>query len=164
MLTLVKNGIIVDSGLSFAGSLLINGEKIEKIFRESDYPTRQEYMAAVDAQAADKTIDATGLHIIPGVIDDQVHFREPGNTQKATMSSESAAAVLGGVTSFMDMPNNNPPAAALSLAMVAFWVLPGSRKCTWSSITPGIMCSPVASIVLSAACASTAAMYSWRVG
>ena len=113
MLTLVKNGIIVDSGLSFAGSLLINGEKIEKIFRADNYPTQKEYMDAVDALAADKVIDASGLHILPGVIDDQVHFREPGNTQKATIASESAAAVLGGVTSFMDMPNNNPPAATM---------------------------------------------------
>ena len=87
MLTLVKNGIIVDSGLSFAGSLLINGEKIEKIFKESDYSSKEEYINAVDAQAADKVIDATGLHILPGVIDDQVHFREPGNTQKATIAS-----------------------------------------------------------------------------
>ena len=113
MVTLVKNGIIVDSGLSYSGSLLINGEKIEKIFRESDYSSKEEYINAVNAQAADKTVDATGLHILPGVIDDQVHFREPGNTQKATMASESAAAVLGGVTSFMDMPNNNPPAATM---------------------------------------------------
>ena len=113
MLTLVKNGIIVDSGLSFAGSLLINGEKIEKIFRADNYPTHKEYMDAVENLAADKVIDASGLHILPGVIDDQVHFREPGNTQKATIASESAAAVLGGVTSFMDMPNNNPPAASL---------------------------------------------------
>ena len=113
MLTLVKNGIIVDSGLSFAGSLLINGEKIEKIFRADNYPTHKEYLDAVENLAADKVIDATGLHILPGVIDDQVHFREPGNTQKATIASESAAAVLGGVTSFMDMPNNNPPAATM---------------------------------------------------
>ena len=113
MLTLVKNGIIVDSGLSFAGSLLINGEKIEKIFRADNYPTHKEYLDAVDALAADKVIDATGLHIFPGVIDDQVPFREPGNPQKATIATESAAAVLGGVTSFMDMPNNNPPAATM---------------------------------------------------
>ena len=108
MLTLVKNGIIVDSGLSFAGSLLINGEKIEKIFRADSYPTHKEYMDAVDAQSAEKVIDASGLHILPGVIDDQVHFREPGNTHKATMATESRAAAAGGVTSYMEMPNTVP--------------------------------------------------------
>ncbi len=113
MTTLIKNGIIVDSGLSFAGSLLIEGEKIAKIFRETDYPSAQEFVNAIQTIDADKVIDAAGLHIIPGVIDDQVHFREPGNTQKATIATESAAAVLGGVTSFMDMPNNNPPTTTM---------------------------------------------------
>ena len=113
MVTLIKNGIIVDSGLSFSGSLLINGQKIEKILKESDYASAQEYEDATNALTADKVIDATGLHILPGVIDDQVHFREPGNTQKATVATESAAAVLGGVTSFMDMPNNNPPTTTM---------------------------------------------------
>lgn len=109
MVTLIKNGIIVNEGLSFEGSLLINGEKIEKIIKVSDFAERNGYDAAINSITADKIINAEGMHIIPGVIDDQVHFREPGNTQKATIASESAAAVLGGVTSFMDMPNNNPP-------------------------------------------------------
>ncbi len=109
MQTLVKNGIIVNEGLSVLGSLLINGERIEKIVLQKDYTSEEEYRAAVNALAADRTIEADGLHIMPGVIDDQVHFREPGNTAKATIASESAAAVLGGVTSFMDMPNNTPP-------------------------------------------------------
>lgn len=113
MLTLVKNGIIVNQGLSFKGSLLINGEKIEKIIKADSFATEQEYEAYINRTGCDAVTDATGLHILPGVIDDQVHFREPGNTHKATMASESAAAVLGGVTSFMDMPNNNPPAASL---------------------------------------------------
>ena len=55
-------------------------------------------------------IDGTGQTLIPGVIDDQVHFREPGLTQKATIYTEAKAAVRGGVTSFMEMPNTNPPA------------------------------------------------------
>ena len=58
---------------------------------------------------ADISIDATGKYIVPGMIDDQVHFREPGLTDKADIRSESLAAVIGGTTSFMDMPNNKPP-------------------------------------------------------
>lgn len=109
MYTLIKNGIIVNEGLSVLGSLLIKDERIEKILVQSTFNSNEEYCNAVAALEADKTIDAQGLHILPGVIDDQVHFREPGNTAKATIATESAAAVLGGVTSFMDMPNNNPP-------------------------------------------------------
>lgn len=109
MVTLIKNGTIVNEGLSFAGSLLIEGNRISKIIRESDFDTPDKYREAVESIDAEKSVDATGMHVMPGVIDDQVHFREPGNTQKATIASESAAAVLGGVTSFMDMPNNNPP-------------------------------------------------------
>ncbi len=113
MLTLIKNGTIVNQGLSFMGSLLINGEKIEKIVNADSFASAEEYDEYISQIQSDKIIDATGMHILPGVIDDQVHFREPGNTHKATIASESAAAVLGGVTSFMDMPNNNPPAASL---------------------------------------------------
>jgi len=109
MFTLVKNGIIVNEGLSVLGSLLINGERIEKIFLRSDFGSEEDYLKAIAAVECSKTVDAAGLHILPGVIDDQVHFREPGNTAKATIESESAAAVLGGVTSYMDMPNNTPP-------------------------------------------------------
>lgn len=109
MYTLIKNGIIVNRGLSKMGSLLINGEKIEKILFEDNFSTINDYNNAVEGIYREEEIDAQGLYILPGVIDDQVHFREPGNTQKATIASESAAAVLGGVTSFMDMPNNNPP-------------------------------------------------------
>lgn len=109
MLTLVKNGIIVNEGLSVLGSLLINGDRIGKIILRSDFGSDEDYHKAVDAVECIKTVDAEGLHILPGVIDDQVHFREPGNTAKATIESESAAAVLGGVTSYMDMPNNTPP-------------------------------------------------------
>ncbi len=119
MFILIKNGIIVNEGLSCKGSLLINGNTIQNIVFEEKFSTNREYEAAVDAlldaipEGKCKIIDASGLHILPGVIDDQVHFREPGNTAKATIESESKAAVLGGVTSFMDMPNNNPPTVTL---------------------------------------------------
>jgi dihydroorotase, multifunctional complex type len=103
--TLIKNGIIVNEGLSFKGSLFVDGDKIAAITSdasESDILERR----------ADRVLDIEGLHLLPGVIDDQVHFRFPGATHKATIASESAAAALGGVTSFMDMPNNNPPATS----------------------------------------------------
>ncbi len=124
MKKLIKNGTIVNEGLSFKGSLLINGNIIEKIIKEDDFESVGLYEREIgEIEEALKSfglglngctngyevVDAAGLHILPGVIDDQVHFREPGNTHKATIESESAAAVLGGVTSFMDMPNNNPP-------------------------------------------------------
>lgn len=101
-LLLIYNGTIVNEGDSFNGSILIKDSKIEKI-----------YSALVELPKADIVIDATGMLVLPGVIDDQVHFREPGSTHKGNIESESAAAVLGGVTSYMDMPNNNPPAITI---------------------------------------------------
>lgn len=94
---LLKNGTIVNEGKQFAGSVLIENDIIKDII-EGD----------ASSVSADEVIDATGKLIIPGVIDDQVHFREPGLTQKADIQSESKAAVAGGVTSYMEMPNTNP--------------------------------------------------------
>ncbi len=99
MKTLIKNCIIVNEGYSFKGSILIDGKIISKIFSDGD-----------TLPISDEIIDANGLLMFPGIIDDQVHFREPGNTNKGDIASESAAAVLGGVTSYMEMPNTNPPA------------------------------------------------------
>lgn len=107
MKTFIKNGTIVNDGRSFKGGLLIENDRIARIFNE------KELSGHCIEENVDNTVDASGLHILPGVIDDQVHFREPGGENKATVWSESRAAVLGGVTSFMDMPNNNPPATTL---------------------------------------------------
>ena len=93
---IIKNGIIINEGKKTEADIFIKNGIIEKI-------------APLIDKNADKTIDATGLLIIPGIIDDQVHFREPGNEYKADIRSESIAGILGGVTSYMDMPNNNPP-------------------------------------------------------
>jgi len=82
---------------------LIFGERIEKIAGE------------IDAKKADRIIDATGKLLLPGVIDDQVHFREPGLTHKGTIYSESKAAVAGGITSYMEMPNTVPNALTQEL-------------------------------------------------
>ena len=107
MKTLIKDAIIVNEGLKFRGSILINGEKIEKIIPHvlpADFMT-----------TGVEVIDAEGLFLLPGVIDDQVHFREPGLTHKGDLTTESRAAVAGGVTTYMEMPNTNPQAVTQKL-------------------------------------------------
>ncbi len=96
---LIKNATIVNESRIFPGSVLIIKDKIEDIF-EKDIPSSV-------LENAD-LIDAYGLHLFPGVIDDQVHFREPGLTHKGDIYSESKAAVAGGITSYMEMPNTKP--------------------------------------------------------
>jgi len=95
---LIKNATIINEGRSFRGDLLITGEYISSVA-----PAGQ-----IRIPEKAHIIDASGLLLIPGVIDDQVHFREPGLTQKGDIFTESRAAVAGGITSFMDMPNTNP--------------------------------------------------------
>ena len=98
--TLIANARIIDAGRSFSGSVMICGDKIGEIFTNE---------VPVETKASmDEVIDATGKWLIPGVIDDQVHFRDPGLTHKGDIATESRAAVAGGVTSFMDMPNTKP--------------------------------------------------------
>lgn len=99
MKQLIKCANIVNEGQVFKGSVLINNELIEQIFIDSEIPEGEKY---------DEVIDAEGLWLIPGVIDDQVHFREPGLTHKGDIYTESKAAVAGGVTTYMEMPNTNP--------------------------------------------------------
>ena len=98
MKTLIKNATVVNEGHSEKLDVVLNNEYIEEILPSGR--AEEQY---------DKTIDAEGLYLLPGVIDDQVHFRQPGATHKADIHSESRAAVAGGVTSFMEMPNTNPP-------------------------------------------------------
>jgi len=102
---LIKNANIINENLEINGHLLIQDGKIIKIFNNSD----------ALPENADKVIDASGKLLIPGVIDDQVHFREPGLTHKAEIYTESKAAVAGGVTSYMEMPNTNPQTTTLEL-------------------------------------------------
>ncbi len=92
---LLKNGIIINRGQSKSGDILIKGKRIDKIGTNLS-----------DSEA--EIIDVNGQWIIPGIIDDQVHFREPGLTHKANIATESRAAAAGGVTSFMEMPNTKP--------------------------------------------------------
>jgi dihydroorotase len=120
---LITNANIVNEGKVFEGDVFIKGHFIERI--EKDLSTLP----------ADRVIDAQGKMLLPGIIDDQVHFREPGLTHKATIFTESRAGVAGGVTSFMEMPNTNPPtftqqlledkyniAAQTSLANYSFFI------------------------------------------
>ena len=95
MLTLIKNAQLVNEGNIYQSDVLIKDRIIKQI-------------ATKISVEANKIIDAEGLYLLPGVIDDQVHFREPGLTHKANIYSESKAAVAGGITSFMEMPNTNP--------------------------------------------------------
>lgn len=100
MKKLIKDATIINEGLKFKGSVLIDGDKIERVFPHiipSDFDFKNI-----------EIVDASGLYLIPGVIDDQVHFREPGLTHKGDIASESRAAVAGGITTFMEMPNTNP--------------------------------------------------------
>ncbi len=101
--TLILNANIVNEGKVYEGDVLIKGRFIERIGKD------------LSSLQADKIIDARGRYLMPGVIDDQVHFREPGLTHKATIYSESRAAVAGGVTSFMEMPNTIPPTFTITL-------------------------------------------------
>jgi len=102
MLTLIKNAQIVNEGKIYKSDVLVENQIIKEIAAEINIEVNQ-------------IIDAEGLHLLPGVIDDQVHFREPGLTHKANIYTESKAAVAGGITSFMEMPNTNPQALTQEL-------------------------------------------------
>src|SRR3989339_646679 len=95
--TLIVNARLANEGREFAGRL-----------RYEDGRSAQ-LCTGLSARSGEAVVDAAGRRLLPGMIDDQVHFREPGMEHKADMAVESGAAVAGGLTSFMDMPNTNPP-------------------------------------------------------
>ncbi len=122
-ITVIKNARIVNEGVVTEADLRIRGGRIDAIAAQLDSPA-----GALD-------IDANGAYLLPGMIDDQVHFREPGLEHKGTIATESRAAVAGGVTSYMEMPNSNPQtiteaalrdkharAARVSIANYAFYL------------------------------------------
>ena len=102
--TLIKSGEIIEGNGRYRGYVLIEGERIIEVG-----------LGEYRGEPVGRVIDAQNKWVLPGVIDDQVHFREPGMTHKADIASESRTAVAGGVTSFMDMPNNNPATTTLEL-------------------------------------------------
>ena len=116
--TIIKNGLIINSGETIHGDIMIEGQRITKIggiINESG-----------------KEINAEGHWVIPGIIDDQVHFREPGLTHKADIFSESRAAVAGGVTSFMEMPNTSPPAVTAEKLEEKYAIADSRSWCNYS--------------------------------
>ncbi len=102
--TLIRNVSVVNEGTISACDVLIVGAIISKIVQAESY-----------LGSADEVIDGRGKHLLPGLIDDQVHFREPGLTHKGDLYTESRAAVAGGITSYMEMPNTSPPATTIEL-------------------------------------------------
>lgn len=104
---LIDNALICNEGKTFRGWLTIDGERIGSVNEGACPPEIRESAAEI--------VDAGGALVMPGVIDDQVHFREPGLTEKGEILTESRAAAAGGVTSYMEMPNTRPPATTIEL-------------------------------------------------
>ncbi len=103
-LILIKNAQIVNEGQILRGDVLIQDDRIAEVAESISVKSSET-----------KVIDADGFYLVPGMIDDQVHFREPGLTHKATIATESKAAVAGGITSFIEMPNTVPQATTIEL-------------------------------------------------
>lgn len=123
---LIKNAKIVNEGLIIEGDVLIEGEFIKEI------------ASSISHKSSDcKVIDAEGNYLIPGVIDDQVHFREPGLTHKGTIASESRAAVAGGITSFIEQPNTVPNAVTQELLEQKYEIASQSSYANYSFMMGG---------------------------
>ena len=116
---LIKNASLVNEQSIFRADVLIQGDRISKIGNNLRHP-------------ASSVIDAREQFLFPGCIDDQVHFREPGLTHKGTIASESHAAVAGGVTSFMEMPNTKPPTLTQSLLEAKFEIAANTSVANYS--------------------------------
>ena len=127
-LKLIHNGTIINEGKRFEGYIIIEGERIKTIgdgpYREGEgLPSFKDYEWVIDARKG---------YIIPGIIDDQVHFREPGLTYKGDIHSESRAGVAGGVTSFMEMPNTKPATVTLEALEEKFAIAEKSAMANYS--------------------------------
>ena len=122
---LIKNAIIVNEGKTEKKDVLIQNEKISLIAKE------------INPQENYHIIDASGKYLFPGMIDDQVHFREPGLTHKATIASESKAAVAGGITSFIEMPNTVPQATTQKLLEDKFEIAKNTSYANYSFMFGG---------------------------
>ena len=123
---LIKNANIVNEGTIFSGDVLIEGEFIKEISE------------SISAKSSDvHIIDAEGKYLLPGVIDDQVHFREPGLTHKADIETESKAAIAGGITSFIEMPNTNPQTTTVEKLEEKFAIAANSSYANYSFMFGG---------------------------
>lgn len=120
--TLIQNAVIVNEGRKVTGSVVIEGEKIAEIL------VGEEKASA----PCDEVIDASGCYLLPGAIDEHVHFRDPGLTHKADITTESRAAAAGGVTSIMDMPNTNPQTTTLEALEEKFALLAEKSSVNYS--------------------------------
>lgn len=118
MKCLIKNARIVNEGSIIEGDLLINGDRIEQV--------------GGIIESTGKEVDAQGMYLLPGIIDDQVHFREPGLTHKGDIRSESTAALAGGVTSFIEQPNTKPAATTMALLEEKFAIAKRSSQVNYS--------------------------------
>ena len=122
MRKLIQGGTIVNEGCAFDGSILIEDEKIIHIIKGTHTPE----------VSYDEVIDASGCFVLPGVIDDHVHFREPGLTEKADIDTESRAAAAGGVTTYFDMPNTVPQTTTLEALAEKFALAAGKSHVNYS--------------------------------
>ena len=123
---LIKNANIVNEGNIFKGDILIEGEYIKEISE------------SISAKSADVHVfDAEGKFVLPGVIDDQVHFREPGLTHKANIETESKAAIAGGITSFIEMPNTNPQTTTIERLEEKFEIASKTSSANYSFMFGG---------------------------
>ena len=123
--TLIKNAKIVNENTVFHGDLLIENNIIKEISEN------------ISASESANVIDANGSFLLPGFIDDQVHFREPGLTHKATIATESKAAIAGGITSFIEMPNTNPQATTQDLLEDKFKIAANDSYANYSFMFGG---------------------------
>ena len=126
--TLIHNATIVNEGQSVKGSVVIEDGRIAEVL------TNWKPLSA----PCDETIDATGCYLLPGIIDDHVHFRDPGLTHKADILTESRAAAAGGVTSIMDMPNTNPVTTTLDALNAKLDLTITANSASWTSTASAV--------------------------
>ena len=122
--TILKNAKIVNEGKVFEADILLEKDTIAKIDNDISH---------VNA----KVIDVDGNYVLPGIIDDQVHFREPGLTHKGNIASESRAAIAGGVTTFMEQPNTNPQTTTIEKLEEKFAIAKATSYANYSFLFGG---------------------------
>lgn len=120
---LIKDATLVNEGITCKGSILIRDQRIDKIFTDN-----------IDTEQvqSSKIIDANGLYLLPGIIDDQVHFRDPGLTHKGDLKTETKAAIAGGITSIMEMPNTIPQTITREKLSEKFDMAASKSYCNYS--------------------------------